>query len=332
MPFRKSCVGSSLVGVELSQRGTTGKRQLRLVSVLVVVLLLLAFVAQALPATAVDAPAPPEIAAENAVVLSDFNEVLYDRNAHTRTAMASTTKIMTAIVAARYGNLDQEVLIDESDIVGEASMGLWAGEVVTLRDLLYGLLLPSGNDAAHAIARTIGWKAETTTADEAVANFVALMNQTAREYQLRNTHFMNPHGLDEWGHYSTPFDLAIMLRAALNYQVIRDTMQTLSVNAGGHELWNGNRLYGMRDDVIGGKTGYTEAANFCLAAAAARNGRFVIAVVTRDSAESWFWDVSQLLDWGLIAADRKGLPLGANPTLIGTQFSQQPSTIRQGSP
>lgn len=318
--------------VMLSQRDTTGKRHLRLASLLVVALLLVAFVVQALPANAVDAPEPPEIAAENAIVISDFNEILYDRNAHQRTAMASTTKIMTAIVAARYGNLEQEVLIDESDIVGEASMGIWAGEVVTLRNLLYGLLLPSGNDAAHAIARTIGWKADTASAEQAVSNFVALMNQTAREYQLRDTHFMNPHGLDEWGHYSTPFDLAVMLRAALNYQVIRDTMQTLSINAGGHELWNGNRLYGMRDDVIGGKTGYTEAANFCLAAAAGRNGRFVIAVVTRDSGENWFWDVSQLLDWGLIAADRKGLPLGANATLIGTQFSQQPSPIRQGSP
>jgi D-alanyl-D-alanine carboxypeptidase (penicillin-binding protein 5/6) len=306
--------------------------QARLIGLLVVAVVLASFVAQSLPANAIDAPEPPAIAAENAIVISDFNEVLYDHNAHQRTAMASTTKIMTAIVAARYGNLEQEVLIDESDIVGEASMGLWAGETVTLRDLLYGLLLPSGNDAAHAIARTIGWKEGVTDPTQAVGNFVALMNQTAREYQLRDTHFMNPHGLDEWGHYSTPFDLAIMLRAALNYQVIRDTMQTLSVNAGGHELWNGNRLYGMRDDVIGGKTGYTEAANFCLAAAAVRDGRFVIAVVTRDSGENWFWDVSQLLDWGLIAADRSGVPQGANAALIGTQFSQQPPTIRQGSP
>jgi len=306
--------------------------QARLVRLLVAAILFASVVAQSLPANAVDAPEPPEIAAENAIVLSDFNEVLYDRNAHQRTAMASTTKIMTAIVAARYGNLEQEILIDESDIVGEATMGLWAGETVKLRDLLYGLLLPSGNDAAHAIARTVGWKADTTDAEQAVGNFVALMNQTAREYQLRDTHFANPHGLDEFGHYSTPFDLAIMLRAALNYDVIRETMQTLSVNAGGHELWNGNRLYGMRDDIIGGKTGYTETANFCLAAAATRNGRFVIAVVTRDSGESWFWDVSQLLDWGLIAADRKGVPNGVDASLIGTHFNQQVPTIRQGSP
>lgn len=320
------------MGFELTKHRTTRQAQARLMRLLVLAVLIASAVVGSLPANAVDTPAPPEIAAENAVVLSDFNEVLLDRNAHQRTAMASTTKIMTATLAARYGNLDQDVVIDESDIVGEATMGLWAGETVKLRDLLYGLLLPSGNDAAHAIARTIGWKAETTSADEAVGNFVALMNQTAREFQLRDTHFMNPHGLDEWGHYSTPFDLAIMLRAALNYEVIRETMQTLSVNAGGHELWNGNKLYGMRDDMLGGKTGYTEAASFCLAAAAGRDGRFVIAVVTRDNGDSWFWDVSQLLDWGLIATDRQGIPAGINASLIGTQFNQQPPTIQQGSP
>lgn len=316
----------------LAQQGSTRLTQARMLRLLVAAVLFASVVAQSLPANAVEVPDPPEIAAENAVVLSDFNEVLYDRNSRQRTAMASTTKIMTAIVAARYGNLDQDVLIDESDIVGEASMGLWAGETVKLRDLLYGLLLPSGNDAAHAIARTIGWKADTTDAGQAVDNFVALMNQTAREYQLRDTNFKNPHGLDEPGHYSTPFDLAIMLRAALNYDVIRETMQTLSINAGGYELWNGNKLYGMRDDIIGGKTGYTEAANFCLVAAATRNGRFVIAVVTRDNAETWFSDVSQLLDWGLIAVDRKGVPNGVDASLIGTQFNQQVPTIRQGSP
>lgn len=320
------------MGFKLMQHPTTRLAQARLFRLLVGACLLASVIIQSLPADAVDAPEPPEITAENAVVLSDYNEVLYDHNAHQRTAMASTTKIMTAILAARYGNLDQEVLIDESDIVGESSMGLWAGETIKMRDLLYGLLLPSGNDAAHAIARTIGWKADTTNSEQAVGNFVALMNQTAQEYQLRDTHFVNPHGLDEYGHYSTPFDLAIMLRAALNYQVIRDTMQTLSINAGGHDLWNGNKLYGMRDDVIGGKTGFTDAAYFCLAAAAGRDGRFVIAVVTRDNGDNWFWDVSQLLDWGLIAVEREGIPKGVSPNLIGTQFNQQTPTIQQGSP
>ncbi len=150
--------------------------------------------------------------------------------------MASTTKMMTAIVAVRYGDLDAQVLIDESDIVGEASMGLIAGTTISLHGLLYGLLLPSGNDAAHAIARSIGESRGATTPEAAVQNFVDLMNQTAQEYQLRDTHYMNPHGLDEWGHYSTAFDLAIILRAALNYPVIRDVMQTPAINVDGYDV------------------------------------------------------------------------------------------------
>jgi serine-type D-Ala-D-Ala carboxypeptidase (penicillin-binding protein 5/6) len=307
----------------------------RALHLLLIAVVLLASVAVQVPQRAqAEAPVEPTIWAENAVVISDFNEILFAQNAHRRTAPASTTKMMTAIVAVRYGNLDQQVLIDESDIVGEASMGLWAGETVTLRGLIYGLLLPSGNDAAHAIARTVGWRADTKTPDEAVQNFVDLMNQTVREYQLRNTHFMNPHGLDEWGHYSTPFDLAIILRAALNYEILREVMQTRSIHIDGHDLWNGNRLYSIRNDVLGGKTGYTEDAMFCLAAAAYRNNRFVIAVVTRDYGDTWFWDVSNLLDYGLDLAEHKGIPKYANPARVGTHFTQVPDQIRlyQGSP
>ena len=240
--------------------------------------------------------------------------------------------MMTAIVAVRYGNLDMPVEINEADLVGEATMGLWAGEVVTLRGLLYGLLMPSGNDAAMAIARSIGWQKGDTSAEESVQRFVDLMNQTAREYQLRDTHFMNPHGLDEYGHYSTPFDLAIILRAALNYPVIREVMQTRAINIDGHELWNGNRLFNVREDVIGGKTGFTDAAMFCLAGAATQDGRFVIAVVTRDDGDNWFSDVSNLLDFGLQKQRELGVPSFINPSLVGTQLQQTPGTMQQGSP
>ncbi|HUG14825.1 MAG TPA: hypothetical protein VMM78_07360 [Thermomicrobiales bacterium] len=313
-------------------RFTSRARASRLLLALVV--LLAAVITRAPSGAIANDLIEPQIWAENAVILSDFNEVLYDHNAHRRAAPASTTKMMTAILVARHGNLDMEVLIDESDIVGEASMGLWVGEVVTLRGLLYGLLLPSGNDAAHAVARTIGWRADTETPEEAVQNFVDMMNETVREFQLRNTHFQNPHGLDEWGHYSTPFDLAIILRAALNYPIIKQIMTTRAAHIDGHDLWNGNRLITMRDDMLGGKTGYTEDAGFCLAAAAFRDGRFVIAVVTRDNGDSWFWDVSNLLDYGLELNARRGIPPFANPARAGTQFTQSPDVyrIRQGSP
>ena len=269
-------------------------------------------------------PEVPWVGATGAIVLSDFDQVYYDLNAHARVAMASTTKIMTAIVAVRYGDLDMEVEIVAEDLVGESSMGLWEGEVVTLHDLLYGLLLPSGNDASMAIARSVGWRADTTTPEEAVANFVAMMNATAREYGLDDTHFMNPHGLDEWAHYSTPFDLAIMLRAALNYEEIRDVMTTPAIRRGQHDLYNGNRLLGFRDDVLGGKTGFTDNAGFCLAAAAFGNNRFVIAVVVGDDGDNWIFDVSNLLDWGLEMTNYRDLPPFVDPRLVGTQFTQYP--------
>lgn len=307
--------------------------QLRAATLLLSLIVLASLVVPAVPRVRAqnDNP-PPEVMAENAVVLSDLNQVLYDKNARLRTPMASTTKMMTAIVAARYGNLDMQVEINEADLVGESTMGLWAGEVVTLRGLLYGLLLPSGNDAAMAIARSIGWREGDQSAEESVQHFVDLMNQTAREFQLRDTHFMNPHGLDEYGHYSTPFDLAIILRAALRYPIIREVMQTRAINIDGHELWNGNRLFQLRDDVLGGKTGFTDAAYFCLAAAAQRDGRFVIAVVTRDDGDNWFWDVHQLLEWGLVEQQRLGVPDYVNPAIVGTQFNQQPNMLRQGAP
>lgn|GEM_PF-2984998 len=283
------------------------------------------------PAAAVEEPPSPGSFSHGAIVLSDYNEILYDKNANVRVAMASTTKMMTAIVAVRYGRLDTPVLIDESDIVGEASMGLTAGTTVTLRGLLYGLLLPSGNDAAHAIARSVGGQSGATDPEQAVQKFVDLMNQTAREYQLRDTHYMNPHGLDEHGHYSTAFDLAIILRAALNFPVLREIMQTPAINIDGYEIWNHNQLYQMRDDVIGGKTGFTDNAGYCLTGAATRDGRFVIAVVVGDDGDNWYTDVSDLLEWGLQVEAIRGIPKIAIPRLVGTQLNQQPGP-RQGGP
>lgn len=302
-----------------------------LLSLCLVSTISLSLATAARPAAALEEPPAPDVYSEAAVVLSDYNEVLYNKNAHVRFAMASTTKMMTAIVAVRYGQIDMPVLIDESDIVGEASMGLVAGTTVSLRGLLYGLMLPSGNDAAHAIARAVGGRDGATDPTEAVRKFVDLMNQTAREYQLRNTHFMNPHGLDEYGHYSTAFDLAIILRAALNYPVLREIMQTPSIHIDGYDVWNHNRLYQMRDDIIGGKTGFTEAAGFCLTGAAWRDGRFAIAVVVRDDGDNWYLDVSNLLDWALDVESIRGVPKTAIPRTIGTQLHQQPGP-RLGGP
>jgi D-alanyl-D-alanine carboxypeptidase (penicillin-binding protein 5/6) len=269
-------------------------------------------------------PEPPQIFAHAAIVLSDFNQVLYAYNEHLRAPQASTTKMMTAIVAVRYGDLNMQVHVEESDLVGESTMGLEAGETLSLHDLLYGLLLPSGNDAATAIARAVGYQPGDTSADQSIGHFIALMNQTAQEYGLQDTHFVTPHGLDADNHYSSAYDLAHILRAALNYPTIREIMQTRSYNAAGHDLYNGDHLFEMRDDVLGGKTGFTDAAGFCLAGAAKQGNRFAIAVVMNDDGDNWVIDTSNLLDYGLAAELVTPLPDFVNPALVGTQLTQSP--------
>lgn len=267
-------------------------------------------------------PVPPEVHAQNIVVLSDFNEVLYARNPHERVQMASLTKLMTAIVAVEYGDLDGVVPITEEMLVGEATMGLVAGDQVTVGDLLYGLLMPSGNDAAMAIAYGVGAQLGGTDPESSYELFITRMNQTAREFQLMNTRFQNPHGLDQEAHYSSAYDVAIMMRAALNYPEIRQRMQTLARSVGDKfDLFNGNQLLRDRDDVIGGKTGLTDACGYCLVGAARQDERMVIAVVLQDN-WSWFWDVSLLLDYGFELIEYQGPPEWAPETLIGTQLSQ----------
>lgn len=267
-------------------------------------------------------PAPPEVNAENIVVLSDFNEVLYAREPHQRVQMASLTKLMTAIVAVEYGDLNGTVTITEEMLVGEATMGLVVGDQVTVGDLLYGLLMPSGNDAAMAIAYGVGSQLGGSDPQSSFDLFIERMNETARAFQLQNTHFRNPHGLDQDGHYSSAYDVAIMMRAALNYPEIRERMQTLARRvARKFDLYNGNQLLRDRNDVIGGKTGLTDACGYCLAAAAKQGDRMVIVVVLQDD-WSWFWDVSLLIDYGFQLERFHGPPKWAPESLIGTQLSQ----------
>ena len=303
------------------RRGARPWRRLLVALLLANLLLLTAAPARG---AADEPPAPPQIFAHAAVVLSDFNQVLYAYNAHMRAPQASTTKMMTAIVAVRYGDLNLPVLVAESDLVGESTMGLAAGETLTLHNLLYGLLLPSGNDAATAIARSVGFRRGDTSPEQSIGHFIDLMNQTAQEYGLQDTHFITPHGLDADNHYSSAYDLALILRAALNYPTIREIMGTRSYNAAGHDLYNGDHLFDVRDDVLGGKTGFTDAAGFCLAGAAKQGNRFAIAVVMNDDGDNWISDTSNLLDYGLAAEQVTPLPAFVDPALVGTQLTQSP--------
>lgn len=305
----------------------------RIVRVVILAILVLAAQPVAPEGRAQEPPPPPDVNAQQVMVLSDFNEVLYEVRGYERTPPASLTKLMTAIVAVLYSDLNTVVTIEDQDLVGEATMGLMLGDQVTIGDLLYGLCLPSGNDAAMAIARGVGISMGAPDGEAALQLFIDLMNQTARELQLHDTHFMNPHGLDQEGHYSTPYDIALLLRAALNFPEIRERLQTPAIRvADKYDLYNGNQLLKDRADYVGGKTGLTDGCGFCLAAAARNgNGRMVIAVVMQDD-WSWFWDVSLLLDYGYELAEMRGVPDWADPNLVGTQLGQRRQSSVVASP
>lgn len=233
-------------------------------------------------------PAAGAISAKAAIVIdADTGEVLLEQNADACLPMASTTKIMTALVALGEGDLDREYTVrKEYTQVEGSSMYLQEGETLTLRDTLYGLMLESGNDAAVAIAGECG----------GLEAFVQKMNDKAAALGLVNTHFDNPNGLPSETHYTTARELAIITAEALRDPVFRQIVSTESYTLGQRTFANHNRLLSMYDGAIGVKTGYTKAAGRCLVSAAEKNGRTVI-VVTLNDPDDWN-DHMALLDQG----------------------------------
>ena len=200
------------------------------------------------------------------------DRVLAQRNMDTRRGMASTTKLMTALVAAERYDPDKTIKIDKTwcGIEG-SSIYLQPGESVTIRELLYGLLLCSGNDAATALAGLGGNP----------AGFVARMNERAVELSMLNTHFDNPSGLDGDTHYSTAYDLCLLAQAVLEVPLLRQIVGTRSAHIGGRWMTNHNRLLAY-NGIIGLKTGYTKTCGRCLVSAMEQNGRTLIAVTLGD--------------------------------------------------
>jgi D-alanyl-D-alanine carboxypeptidase len=220
-------------------------------------------------------------------------ELLYAKNPHLRLPPASTTKIAAALVALDRGDLDEVIDIDVNGALLAVSadatiMGLEPGQQLTSRELLYGLLLASGNDAAIQIAEHIGGT---------VAEFVRLMNAQALALGLADTNFTNPHGLDETGLYSSAYDLSVLGRELLDHPELADIVRAKtylpSWDAG--ELTNGNELLDRYPGTIGVKTGYTERAGQTIVAAAVRDGRRLI--VTVMASADRFTDATALFDW-----------------------------------
>lgn len=219
---------------------------------------------------------------------ADTGKVLYENQADTKSLIASTTKIMTALVVLEHLPLEQKFSIPvEATGIEGSSMYLKAGESLTVEQLLYGMMLQSGNDAAIALALVCAGSVE---------EFVVLMNLKAQKLGLSNTHFENPNGLDGDQHFSTARDLALLTQYALQNADFRRIVSSKTMTFGDRCLKNHNRLLWQCDGCIGVKTGYTKAAGRILVSAAERNGRTLIAVTIHDG-NDW-QDHMNLFDYG----------------------------------
>ena len=219
------------------------------------------------------------VSAQKAIVLDTAGgRVLYEKHADERSLIASTTKIMTALVVCQHCNVLDRVRIPAEAVgIEGSSMYLIEGEVLTVQELLYGLMLRSGNDAAAALAIYCGGTVE---------GFAGLMNDKARELGLNGTHFVNPHGLDAPDHYSTARDLAVLAACAMEDPIFARTVGAKSVTVGERVLTNHNKLLWQLPGCEGIKTGYTRAAGRILVSSAARNGRRLICV-TINAPDDW---------------------------------------------
>lgn len=267
------------------------------------------------PLTATVASAQSYTASSSSAVVMEAStgRVLFESNPDERLPMASTTKIMTALVAIENGNLDEIIEVDSRAIgVEGSSIYLKEGEKLTLRELLYGLMLRSGNDAAEAIAYHIGGSIE---------GFVDMMNEEAKSIGANNTNFENPHGLPSDNHYTTAYDLALISANAMMNPDFKEICQTKYISISGPEgttrsLKNKNKLLWEYEGGNGIKTGYTKVAGKCLVSSAEQEGMQIVCVVLNSS--SMWEQCATLMDAGFDDFDyvpvlSEGEPLGTIP-------------------
>ncbi|MEH7345365.1 D-alanyl-D-alanine carboxypeptidase family protein [Bacillus sp. JJ1532] len=244
------------------------------------------------------AEASVSVSARSAIVMEQGSgRILFEKDAFTPRRIASITKIMTAILAIESGKMDEMVKVSEKAVRAEgSSIYLIPGEKIKLEDLVYGLMLRSGNDAAVAIAEHIGGSLD---------GFVFLMNQKAKEIGMENTHFENPHGLDDHeNHFSTAYDMALLTRYAMNnkeYGKISGTKvyKTPHPNEGWDRKWtNKNRLLSDYEYSTGGKTGFTKRAKRTLVTTASKGGLDLIAVTLNATGQTDWNDHIQMYEMG----------------------------------
>lgn len=220
--------------------------------------------------------------------------ILFGKNENEKRKMASTTKIMTAIVVIEKSNLEDVVTISKKAAgTGGSRLGLHTDDKISVHDLLYGLLLRSGNDAAVALAEYVGGD---------VSNFANLMNSKTLELGLTSTHFVTPHGLDNDDHYTTAYELALITNYALKNETFRNIVGTknynISINGYPKNLSNTNELLGNLEGVYGVKTGFTNGANRCLVTSVKRNNMDLICIVLgADTKKDRTKDSCQLIEY-----------------------------------
>ncbi len=240
-----------------------------------------------------DQQAPPVISAQNAILIeANSGEVLYEKNAEKKAYPASITKIVTALIAIENGDPNKKAKISENAAgVEGSSIYLEKGELISLQDLIYGLMLRSGNDAAIAISEEIGGSTE---------DFVAMMNKRVKELGAANTNFTNPNGLHNPEHYTTAKDMAIISREAMKnaeFKQIASAKSWVTDRGDGkyNYFYNKNKVVYQYEGGTGIKIGYTKAAGRTLVASSERNGMELICVVM--NAPDWFQDTFKLMDY-----------------------------------
>jgi D-alanyl-D-alanine carboxypeptidase len=301
------------------------------------------------PTAAAQEPPQPAPGARSAIVIdASTGAVLYERNSHTPLHPASLTKMTTALTAIERAPLDRIVRVTHPIEVTPVLIGLEPGDELPLEQALYGLLLNSGNDAALAIAESVG--------DGSIDRFVGWMNELATKLGLKDTHFVNPHGLDADGHLSSAYDLAIIGRALMQQPVLAKIVASAHHDYEGKVHWGfttRNPLLGVYDGVDGIKTGFDDLAGLCLVATAERDGHRAIAVVMNSN--QYGADAASLLDyafadkrWGpspasdpkrpmpgsrlaMLRADRADAGTGGPASLTGTLRPVGPAPARGAS-
>lgn len=244
--------------------------------------------------TAYAAPPVSTHAEAAALIDVDSGRILYSYNGNKEMRIASLTKVMTAIVAITHAKLTDQVTVGRNAYRKEgSSIYLHMGEKMSLNDMLYGLMLRSGNDAATAIAEHVGGS---------IGGFAYMINSTARMLGMTHSHFVNPHGLDAPNHYSSAIDMAKLTAYALHNPIFKNIVKTKRIKVPNpNEAWdytwrNKNKMLSMYDGADGVKTGYTKKAGRCLISSATRNGQ-QLAVVTLNDPADWV-DHQRLLDYG----------------------------------